>query len=119
VEQERVETCEHEQHVRGAIRAFVLQVLTLLLGVLWLIMVVTMLSQHSEHTWSGRAVARIFHGIQVPSPPLLCSFVPIASYLLVLAYYKKLLFYELSIKGKSQIRQLQTVCKEQSTCPLY
>ena len=25
--------------------------------------------QHQEHTWSGRAVARIFHGIQSPNFP--------------------------------------------------
>ena len=47
--EERVETCEHEQQVRGAIRAFV--------------------NQNQEHTWSGRAVARVFHGIQSPNFP--------------------------------------------------
>ena len=37
------------EQVRGAIRAFV--------------------TQNSEHTWSGRAVARIFHGIASPNFP--------------------------------------------------
>jgi len=41
--------CEHEDQVRADIRAFV--------------------SQHQEHDWSGRAVARVFHGIQSPNYP--------------------------------------------------
>merc|ERR1712059_144 len=42
-------TCEHEDKLRADIRAFV--------------------CQHQDHTWSGRAVARIFHGIQSPNFP--------------------------------------------------
>ena len=44
-EQEVPETCDHEPQVRAHVRGFVVQ--------------------HQEHTWSGRAVARVFHGIQV------------------------------------------------------
>jgi len=41
--------CEYEDQVRSDIRAFV--------------------CQHQEHDWSGRAVARVFHGIQSPNYP--------------------------------------------------
>jgi len=41
--------CQHEDQVRADIRAFV--------------------CQHQEHDWSGRAVARVFHGIQSPNYP--------------------------------------------------
>eukprot|EP00090_Calanus_glacialis_P000787 TRINITY_DN10552_c0_g1_i1.p1 TRINITY_DN10552_c0_g1~~TRINITY_DN10552_c0_g1_i1.p1 ORF type:complete len:1436 (-),score=591.02 TRINITY_DN10552_c0_g1_i1:100-4407(-) len=41
--------CQHEDQVRAEIRAFV--------------------CQHQEHDWSGRAVARVFHGIQSPNYP--------------------------------------------------
>ena len=43
------EPCQAEDSVRADIRAFV--------------------CTHSEHTWSGRAVARILHGIQSPNFP--------------------------------------------------
>jgi len=43
------EPCQHEDQVRADIRAFV--------------------CQHQEHNWSGRAVARVLHGIQSPNYP--------------------------------------------------
>ena len=43
------ETCEDEGEVRGYVRAFVYD--------------------HRDHNWNGRAVARVFHGIQSPNFP--------------------------------------------------
>ena len=43
------EHCEEEPDIRNSVRAFV--------------------GSHVDHTWNGRAVARIFHGIQSPNFP--------------------------------------------------
>jgi len=43
------ETCENEGHIRGCVRTFVYD--------------------HRDHNWNGRAVARVFHGIQSPNFP--------------------------------------------------
>ena len=43
------DACQYEESVRGDIRSFV--------------------CTHSDHTWNGRAVARILHGIQSPNFP--------------------------------------------------
>ena len=44
-----VEACQYEESVRGDIRSFV--------------------CTHRDHVWTGRAVARILHGIQSPNFP--------------------------------------------------